>query len=348
MEAIIWKRGDYQKFYANMKVRIGANTHNLVAIEAGDELEYDGTMLRYAGAEVPQPSLRGAVKAGWLSSASDQQGVHIATTNPSRNIAKAQTVNTDLSRVQRGVPRVMETDSLDEETVLRVDDRGRDNGTRHGDRKILTSSDRRSVRGMEVQNSADDSQDGAPVGRIRSAAKASFDVSKDTAYSNTMRKLNEPDAIGKAKINKITREGVEITTNVGRVDRTITEDIGDEGVTVASVRHTSRASSEGIDIKDTSGTHRKADKKSQKVESYRNETTDLVINTKIPARVRIARHIDPSFPASWPFEGKMAERLERVKNYDSLSPLFLEALYAAEGDNFRKVLHTEYSKQFPK
>ena len=145
-----------------------------------------------------------------------------------------------------------------------------------------------------------------------------------------MQELENPKPIGKKpEFQKIIREGVEITTNVGSVDKSIhAED--DQGVLVGKVRNSSKISTEGINIKDTSG-------------AYGSKSNKLRVksSSKLNMRVKVARRIDPSFPADWSFTGTMSDRLARVKEH-GLNPSFLQALYAAEGDNFRRILEKTY------
>ena len=65
----------------------------------------------------------------------------------------------------------------------------------------------------------------------------------------------------------------------------------------------------------------------------------------ISPKIRVARRIDPSFPATWKFDGKLADRLKAAQEHGA-TPKFLEALYAAEGDQMRRQLEKIYSDQF--
>ena len=65
---IRWKRGEFRKFFAKMKIRVGSvgNAAGGV-IQEGDEFEYDGSILKYAGAELQSTQLRGAVLNDWVT-----------------------------------------------------------------------------------------------------------------------------------------------------------------------------------------------------------------------------------------------------------------------------------------
>jgi hypothetical protein len=328
---IQWQRGNYHKFLARMKIRIGQNSQGIMQIEQGDEIEYDGTILKYAGAEITSPSLRGAIKTGWLVSVGNDISDLPQSVQPHRKIAKAQTINTDLSKVQRSDSGVLETADIDEQTILSISDRqdkGKPGVTERPEPRKLTASVKKGVQ----------DQDGEVVGRIRSPAKAeSVDVSRDTDYGKKLNELEMPKPIGKKpNQNVILKEGVEIKTNVGSVSPTINEE-ENEGTVIGKVRKSEKISSEGISVEDTSSRQSKP--------GLHLNSNGLKIDMKIPTRIRIARHIKPDFPIDWSFDGKLSERMNTLKSYGT-DPQTLEAVYAAEGDNFRRALEKEFPKQF--
>lgn len=326
MSTMSWKRGNYIKFFAKMKIRVGGGTP--IDIQSGDEFDYDGSILRYSGMDIPSPQLRGAVENGWVVPASlEESGDRIDTIRPNRNIAKAQTVNKDLSRVQRASGAQLTTTTLDEDEVLKVEDRGSSNKKNP---KVLVGTDNRKSRGMAVSSDTTDAQEAVSIGRVRTSAKAVFnDVSRPDSIK-IMQELENMSGV-KADLFKdsvIQREGITITTNLGKMN-SVREADDESGTVIAQVRNSSKGSFEGISVKDTSG--------------IRNKKPGA---PKISdPRLRVARAIDPSFPMDWAFTGKLAERLENIKRHGATAE-FLEALYAAEGDQMRKTLVKEFPDQF--
>lgn len=334
MENIKWQRGVFLKFFAKMKIRVGGS-NSPVDIHKGDEFEYDGSILKYSGMEIPQPQMRGAIANGWAH-LEESQDETVESVRPTRSIAKAQTINRDLNRVQRNTNVPVETTSLDEDEVLRVTDRS-------DKTKIITANDNRRSRGMSVNSDANDDQGAVKIGRVRTSAKQVFgDVSKP----DTDRKIRELENMSNVRAdldnNTVTREGVTITTNVGSVNRIASEQESD-GVEIGKVRHTKSGSVEGVSITDTSNIReeRKPAKAKASVPANSGYTPDKSLNP----RIRVARSIYPEFPSSWSFEGKLADRLAALKAVNP-TPAFLDALYAAEGDQMRKVLAKEYPDQF--
>jgi hypothetical protein len=240
-----------------------------------------------------------------------------------------------LSRVQRG-GSINGTDNLDEETVLTVSDRGKTELSSSSKKpKILTQENNR-----RIQVSEYDSQEGVTVGRVRSAAKITADVSTNSNMS--LAKDIENRGLGRPILNKkIVREGISIEVNSSPMSKDVYLD-EDDGKIVGKVRHTKKTSTEGIEIADTSNIRaasiiEEASKPRKKTES--------IIDTKVSPRIRMARRIDPSFPSDWSFEGKLKDRIDAIKNHGE-TPTFLEAVYAAEGDQMRRLLEKTYPKQF--
>jgi len=319
---IQWQRGEFKKFYANMKIRIGGSDV-INSIEKGSEFEYDGQILKYAGADIPQPSLRGAIKADWASSSEAAMQIPIAKNNQ-RNVAKSQSVLQGVNSVQRSSPN-MQVEQFDEETVMNVSDR--QEAMKQG--RHLSKADDKSARGMKIMESIEN-QEGVVIGKVRSAAKTVTDVS-GSDFSNKLSSLNNPDPIGKKPEFISHSEGIEIKTNMGAMHSSIQVEES-EGNVVGTVRHTDDQSQvEGISM----GGKKTANAAKSKVTNFNS----------LKPRIRIAKRIYSDFPESWDFTGKLKERMERVKSYGD-SQEFLEALYAAEGDQFRKALEQEYPKQF--
>jgi len=347
-----WQRGTYHKFYALMKIRVGAADPKSIPIDIqeGDEFEYDGQLLKYAGSEIHSPQLRGAIKNGWVTTDSDGTGTgQVATVQPSRDIAKSQTINRDLSRVQRGDHRPLDTDSLDEETVLNVSDRRPDstNNPRARPQVLESKNNRRaSTAGMRVDNSEHEEQDAVTIGRVRSPATLKVDNVLDSRASG-MAKDIENRGLGKPEIfsRESTTEGVTIKTNVSQVDRNVRASQDDGGEVVGKVRHSKASSSDGVSVTDTSNIRNESAKVTTKADPKAALEKARKIDTSLPPKIRMARRIDPDFPSDWIFQGKLKDRMAAVEAYGA-TPQFLEALYAAEGDQMRKMLEQTFPKQF--
>lgn len=344
---ISWQRNNFKKFWALMKIRVGGQTP--VDIMKGDEFEYDGTILKYSGMEIASPSVRGSCRLGWVTDEPIDGSERVSPKVNTRNVAKAQSSGRDLAHVQRGESKAVEMDSLDEETVFEVSDRrpGSEKNP-HAQPRVMTQVDNRraNVAGMKIEASAEDvsDQDGVSVGRVKTKASiGSVDITKKEnvgladKLDNTVR--GEPKLYKPVGSKTVVKEGVTVRTNVGSVDPSVHQSAEDEGVHVSNVRHSSNKSIEGITVTDTSSI------REAKPASIPVKKAEVKIDTNVSPKIRMARRIDPSFPSDWSFTGKLSERLAAVKAHGA-SPTFLEALYAAEGDQMRRQLEKAFPKQF--
>lgn len=325
---ISWKRNQFLKFYAKMKIRVGGASP--IDINKGDEFEYDGTIVKYAGMELNQPQMRGAISAGWASLNVTGEEV-VNPVNVPRSVAVAKTVNTDLSRVQRRDPDLMNSDSLDERTILNVKDRHEGN----------------SVKALRPNTDLASSQEGKTIGRIKTSTRLAMDVSTQQA-GNVINHL-ENGNWGRPEYNqKVTKEGVEISSNLKSMSSQINTEES-EGQVIGQVRNSNKESEEGIKFNNKQDSV--VSDLMQQIEMLKNQVAAMANNKPdpIPAnvdpRIRVARTIDKNFPLDWDFSGKLADRMERAKNH-GISDAFLEALFAAEGDQMRKLLKREYPEKF--
>lgn len=354
-QEIKWMRGNFLKFIAQMKIRIGGVTIPL-EIHEGDEFEYDGSVLRYAGAEHATAGVRGAIRNGWAV-LDGNEPEHVESIHASRNIAAAKSINRDLSRVQRGGGGRVETTSLDEETVLDVQDRRPGSSSNPNARPaVMTQANNKKLAGTRVMGvvNAED-QGGEVIAKVRTAARVKHDVTR----SDTQDLVQSLDGAGGQPVYNRTvhREGVAIKMSVGQVASAIGMSQEDEGVTIGQIRRSAKQSTEGIEVLDTSNSNRMPSRSAAArpaavsvpsrpaAPPVRVDSEKYKVDVKVSPKVRVARAIDPTFPADWSFQGKLAERLEAVKAHGA-SPRFLEALYAAEGDQMRKKLEETFPKQF--
>jgi len=311
-----WKRNEFHTFYAQMKIRIGGK--DTVDIHKGDQFEYDGSVVRYAGTEFPQPGLRGAIREDWATL--DPAGQGITPTRPSRSVAKAQSSTTNLAgRVQREQSRTVISDSQDENTVLEVGDRDdvRDEDGRGGH---LKKEHNRA--GMRVSSSDIDTQEGVVVAGLRNQSPAR---SSSNVYQTSK------DAIENR--HRQTVEGITISTNIGDVDPTNVSVDSDEAQVVGKVRQSTPVSEGGIRVQDTSGSP------GGKVNTMAKKKNGS--SSEISPKLKAAREIDPNFPESWNFFAKPDDKISKIKELGA-DPKFLKALFASEGKKMKKVLQKEF------
>lgn len=361
MGNIQWKRNEFHTFYATMKIRIGdhsgTNSHEL---QKGDELEYDGTICKYAGLEFSSPQLRSAINKGWVvPDYDDVESVptaHVAN----RTVAKSQVKTTDLSKVQRIQASSMDHDSLDEETVLRVGDRG--DAMDNQRRGHLTAQHNRRVAsgGLNVTQDEIEEQEYIPIKRIQTSANlGKIDITdpRNSGLANRLNSISSDDGFGRTDQTKkvIVKEGITIISSAD-MDRSqsVYQEGDDSGVVVGQVRHTDRAirNPEGISVTDTSGDplarHAKktAKKVAKKVAEAASSKSSGPVNTNSNAyKLKVARKIYSDFPEDWNFFGKPADKMQALKKMGAPADMIL-ALHTAESNSMKKLLEKTYPKHF--
>jgi hypothetical protein len=367
-----WKRGEYLTFFAKMKIRVGGHNGNeSIEIPGGDEFEYDGMIVRYAGREFPQPNMRAAIRDGWATLGDDDRSSPAPFVS-SRDVAKSQSKTTDLSRVQRNVRQRFDSDSLDEETVLEVSDRKNVRDSRSGVGHLTSDHNRRAAareRGLQpdleermaVSASELDEQDGVEISRIRTPANLSVDLTKKpNAARDIELSMDHEKGVGRfagerrTRPNIVEREGVTIRTSVGNMDRSAAVDVSDSvdgGRQVGTVRHSSKGRTvEGVSVEDTSGdrTRKAAQVKEPSREAPAKSTKPTVkprIPDDAPQKLKMAIRRYPDFPVDWNFFAKSEDKLLRIKKLGA-NPDLLDAVYTAESPAMRKLLEQKFKSHF--
>lgn len=339
-----FQRNVFKTYYAKIKIAVEGVSQNRIC--AGDEFEYDGTILKYQGCEVAAPGVRGAVKHGWVTDRplESVEDTFVAPRQNSRNVAQSQTINTDLSNVKRHAAGVLQSDSLDEQTVLNVSDRSevrQANGRGHITQDHNRSGQARQA--MAINRDALSEQEGTTIGRIRTPAKSVTDILAPSSHG-LVKKLEELDGSGFIPLPSV--EGISMggTRSINRA-ASVHEDQDREVGRVRQVQdrgvRQQAADREAVEF-DRRDDRRQAP---EPAPAPRKASKPTKIDTKLDPKVRIARRIDPDFPSDWVFTGKLEARLAAVKEHGA-TPVFLEALYAAEGDQMRKKLEQSFPKQF--
>ncbi|HEY8095929.1 MAG TPA: hypothetical protein VIE65_07495 [Methylobacter sp.] len=335
-------------------------------IQSGDSFEYDGTIVKYAGAEFAQPGLRGAIRDGWAT-LNEQSGVPTAFA-AERPVAKSQSINKDLSRVQRHQSK-MDASNMDEDVVLDVNDRKakRDprTGTGHVTQKDNRRKDPSTGRILDVKQSDIDMQDHTPIGRIKSPTSMKVDVIENPRAARDIENRSSSDGYGRFAgrgrgPEVVEREGVIIKTNVGAVSSDINiSDDSSEGRMVGKVRQTDKIHSiEGITVRDTSGRSGSAKASNQSVKKQSpkvaasgpvkpqpkaNGSSKLEVNTS--PKLKKAIRICPEFPMDWNFFGKPDDKIVRIEELGA-TPQLLDAVHSTDSPAMQKLLEQRFPDHF--
>ncbi len=365
MPNVVWKRGQFYTFYARMKIRVGGGQQ--MDIQEGDSFEYDGTIVKYAGAEFAQPGVRGAIRDDWATM--DESGDVPTTFVADRPVAKSQSVNRDLARVQRH-DNHMEASSLDEDVVLDVKDRKAKRDPRTGKGHVTKDDNRRkdpeTGRILDINQSDIDQQDHTPIGRIKSPASMKVDIIANPGAARDIENRDSKSGYGRFAGRRrgpevVEREGVTIKTNVGAVDPNVRASDGTEdGIVVGKIRRTDKAVfKEGVSVRDTSvrtspsraASQSKAAKapapsapsRAAKAPSGRasSSSPSEASSPKLKKAIRIC----PDFPKDWNFFGKPEDKLARIKKLKA-SPQLLDAVHSTDSAAMQRVLEKHFPQHF--
>jgi len=338
---IKWQRGKYLTFYAQMKIRIGGK--DTYDIQKGDCFEYDGSIVKYAGADFAQPGLRGAISEGWATL--DESEARIAPVRPERKVAKARSVNTDLQNIQRDTARVLTSNDLDEETIIEVGARAEARAAGENDGGHLSQSNT-----MRIASSLQD-QDGVTVSRVLSPASIKVDVTEQPGMVAQIQGRSFESGYGRAdgasgKRKVVRQEGIEVSVTGDMTSDVISYD-SDGGNVIGSVRDSAKLSSEEVRAHAIGGAKEPKMAKEKKISKAKSKSSGNGSsgNGKVSPKLQVAREVDPSFPDDWNFFAKAEDKLSRIKDMDA-SPEFWQALLKAEGKKFLKLLKQEYPNQF--
>lgn len=353
---IQWKRNEFRTFYATMKIRVGNHSGNGSGeIQKGDEIEYDGTIVKYSGLEFQSTQLRSAVEKGWIVLDPDQTNSTPSTHVASRAVAKSNMKTSDLSKVQRTQIDQMDHDYHDEDTVLRVGDRA--DAMDHQRQGHLTPQNNRRIAANNANMSDGDTQEYIHVNRIRTSPKIVSDVTSQSSskLSSQLNNISYENGFGRGVDKKpVIKEGITITSNSSMNKNSVVEQEGDGdyGVVVGQVRHTDkqRTSSGDISISDTSNIRsRKVVKKTVKKTGKKlaknvveGKFAKPAVNTNSNEfKLKIAKKIYAKFPTDWNFFGKLDEKMKILKRMGAPSEMVV-ALHASEGSGMKKLLEKTY------
>lgn len=252
-----WVRGKFITLYAKMDLRIGKSRKDGIDLKVykGDEIEFDGTVIRYAGYEITSPSIRTSIQDGWFTSDPNQIDSHVSPKKTMRNMASNNVKTTDLSRVHRMGTTSLEPSEVDEEVVMDV--RSRRDAMQNG--RYLTQNDAKKqnvhpaaahVGGFKLESGDGGDDDGKVVGTVRTPNKLKVDNINEVG--NLAHRIEEAQ-IGSPNFVDTHTEGVMIR-HTPRVNRNVVQE-DDSGVHVATIKNNHggvREYAGGITVTDTS------------------------------------------------------------------------------------------------
>jgi hypothetical protein len=361
---IQFKAGQPQKFIATKAFSLGAIGVN---VPAGAEIEYDGNQVIYGGyPPVGMPSLRGALRLGWIVPADDYDP-RAAETRPQSagmTIRDAQGGNpmepksrTPITTVDAEEQEVSNVKAHSAETTARNATNYRKD-SHHPDvegassegipvrrlkTKAVSATNLEKTSPGQAISEAQSVKIDAGQGRTRDEMLAGMDEDEREAYlaqlgAHKAAYVDEPVIVGRvAKMSGTTeKEGVKIATSVG--GGTSTADLGGTGE--AGKQQLSTAESEGIRFTNTNGPKKGVRVVDKKPSQPQTPADDDMCR-------KIAKSVCPDFPDNYVFSDPIRKKIARLQaDYDD-RPDVIRAVAAAETDaEVKRRLVAEFPQAF--
>lgn len=350
MDQIRFKAGEFQTFTATRSFALGNFN---VRIEKAADLDFDGSTVRYAGADYPFPQLRGALTAGWVVLAESFD----ATQDYDKPVAARIQVR---SATQGDRPKAMvATVEADEHIVMNSMEHA--STTKHGNRRTASSA----------------GSEGVPVRTLKTSAVSTTKVSDDKAAISELERLKITPGQGITRDEMLermdpeAREAYRVKTEAARagypqVKEAALKTKPSSRKVVGRVKRAGKANSEDAAVTTGGGLETwdggDAEVVAQIGTGEVAETVDGVtfaastvkttkqqgpIDAVTPdVRRRIAETLCPDFPANYDFGASAKKKLARLQADCEDRVDILLAAFAAEDDEIKARLVQEFPDAF--
>lgn len=365
MNQIRFKTGEFQEYTATKTFELSTFG---VKIQKGSEIEFDGSVVKYAGAQHQFPQFRSAVIAGWAVLSSEYDAA-----NPLYNAPQSANIK------MRPVSDADKSGGKTAATTIEADERIVMSSAQHAEATRTQNRPNHSTR-LAGNSGVAEAQDGVPVRSLKTAAKnktsladagaamrAADSVTIEPGQGITEQEmLEQMSATDRAvylaqksalksryvddaapstgvKVGEVKSagtkhaDGMKLTQSVGGG----TEISDGTGVAVATIRKDETATrvEDGITFKNTNGPK-------QHAAPMHPRTASETMNGTVSARLQVARALCPEFPESYDFAASEKKKLARLQADFEDRPDVLRAVFAAESDDFKQKLVAEFPQAF--
>jgi len=367
---IKYKSGDFNSFTATRSFALGAFD---ITVAKDSEVEFDGSTVKYAGAEYNFPQLRSAVTAEWIVPSEVYEEDNPDYGRPVSANIKVRPATSDDGEAKPIEP--VTTDS-DEQVVMSTAEHA--SSTQKKNKAARSKMGGKSKVGTEVV----EPQDGVPVRALKTAAKSKSQLTAESAGSALREaenvQIDPGEGISEEEaLERMTPEDREAYLEKKRSLRSqyITSD-KDQPTKVATVKGKKKQEKEGMKLtQEVGGGTAVADPTSgdgKAKEAVREEdgitfkTTNVSEKTKRAqphpraaekkavmledgtgdARIQIARSMCDDFPESYDFSATPKKKLARLQADFDDRPDVIRAVFVAESDEFKAKLMAEFPEVF--
>lgn len=372
MTEIQFKRGEKVPFIATRTFALGNTGLNLAK---GQEILFDGATAEMGGDEFSLPSLRGAIKAGWLTMAANYDENAPDVRPVSANISVRHPTQGGNPMDQRGQTRTsMVTTESDEREVGSV--------SQHATQAKTANTDYRRGQPVNPPNGIE-SQDGVQVRRLKTPSGEKARQTRTTLTADALRAaenvtitagegMSESDMLDRMDPQEAQAYlATKAAKRAQYVDESAPKVIGKVGKSKASTREGITAAltvGGGVETGDLQGMDPgKPQKATVTVEGLTFQTTNVPASRNqshprdngrpVPAPVlvkqagadvrrMVARQLCSAFPDNYDFSAPDKKKLARLQaDYEDRFDV-LKAVFAAESDAFKALLIEEFPDAF--
>jgi hypothetical protein len=359
MDEIKYKSGEFQTFIATRSFALGAFN---ITVAKGAEILFDGTTADYAGTRYTFPQLRGATRAKWLVLPSEYEEGNPDYGRPvSANIKVRPPTDSGPSKPFEGL-----VTEEDERIVMsskeHSDSVRKQNKLASSKVNQMNTQGGIPVRSLKTPAKSKSSLTASSAGSlIRSAENVQIEPGQGITEEDMLERMSPEDReVYLAKKSSLRARYIDADqpTPVAKVATVKTKEA--EGIKLT------QQVGGGIEIADMAGMGGKA-KKSTVVEdgiTFQNVNGPeriqpephprsprqpvMVKDGTVEARLQIARSICPEFPSNYDFAASSKKKLARLQADFEDRPDVIKAVFAAESDDIKAKLVTEFPTVFSK
>lgn len=360
---IKYTAGKFENYTAKSTFSLGTTG---ITIMSDSEVGFDGTIVIIDGERHNYPQLRGAIKVGWLVLTSEDNGYAAAPMSANIGLRPAVGTQQHANHPPKKVAAV--TVESDERIVMTQTQRKESP-------QMMKRTAKRATESTAISNEGE-----VVVGRrFKTPAASATKVTSESVGAALSEVNNVKIDPGKGisgadYLNQLSPEAREEYLSKKAAARSAYD--ADAGVAVVShVKTAKTVTADGItstiqmgggtEIADLSGLDSvKAVQSTISAEgmTFRNTNGPKKVITPVAAQVdaeskimkdgtadarkRIAKSICADFPEDYSFDDHWKRRLARIQLHYSDQPKVIQAIFAAESDDFKKVLLEEFPEAF--
>lgn len=342
MEQVRYKAGQFVTYTATRSFNaVDRPGEGMLLIDRGEEVQFDGYILKYGGEDYKAANLKAAVKAAWLvpEGADTEETVTVAPRRPGSFGSGAATVDSDerivLSQSERtaGVRTVNRQVGRHQIIV-----EGGDEGT-------IVASGGFKVKGGSARNAPPVDMSSLEAARELQALnfpkrEGVQGVSQDE-YLDRMDPAEREEYLEKLEsrragiiANLPENERKKATRKKVAAPQAPEQQLREQTTYAGGIKFTTT----GIDSKHIV-------KEAQAPAQERSETK-IEKDGTLDARKKIAKALCSDFPDTYDFSQQWKKRLANIRFNFEDRPDVIQAIFAAESDDFKKVLLAEFPETF--